>query len=597
MTPRRALRELERIRAEFGADCESRKLALLGTLHRGRLATLDDVERYHEVLCFLHAYPGSARIDAQVRVSLAAFATRSDLRRHAEALASSGIAGTPIDYRFFYPMARWLARRWPAQLRIEWPDFENAEHLAPLLPLLAHAAEVPALDEFSFSAREWLRRMKGAHERDGAFLAQRFARLPMSDHAREALYDSLDVPMRLLPSLHTPSRTLARTELVFDAADSVRRASRRTRRPPSIATHYQTTPLDRTRPALARDLDDPPRSVRFLDPRAGREIVELARVSMVTRQRDLDAFAYADPRDVRLVDCGDGLQFAVMGVIPERRLLLESVYAFLTLKNGVPIGYVLVSALFGSSEIAYNVFDTYRGGEAGRVYGRVLATTKHLFGSDTFTIYPYQLGDDNVEALESGAWWFYWKLGFRPRDPDVLRLARRELAHMKRAPRHRSSIATLRRLARRNVYWQAGRERDDIIGVLPLANAGLTVTRYLAERFGADRERAAFECAREAASLLGVSSFGGRSSDQRVAWQRWAPLVLCLPGVARWNRAERRAAVAVIRAKGGQREDAFVQAFDRHQKLRRALRRLVLVGSGEAAARVRTPGRQSQRTA
>jgi len=47
--------------------------------------------------------------------------------------------------------------------------------------------------------------------------------------------------------------------------------------------------------------------------------------------------------------------------------LLESVYGFLTLKNGIPIGYVLVSALFGSSEIAYNVFETYRGGEAGAV--------------------------------------------------------------------------------------------------------------------------------------------------------------------------------------------------------------------------------------
>jgi hypothetical protein len=92
---------------------------------------------------------------------------------------------------------------------------------------------------------------------------------------------------------------------------------------------------------------------------------------MVTRARDLDAFSYADPRDVRLVDCGDGLVFACVGVRPERRLLLESVYAFLTLKNGVPIGYVLSSALYGSAEIAYNVFETWRGAEAGRVYGRV----------------------------------------------------------------------------------------------------------------------------------------------------------------------------------------------------------------------------------
>ena len=53
--------------------------------------------------------------------------------------------------------------------------------------------------------------------------------------------------------------------------------------------------------------------------------------------------------------------------------MLECVYAFLTLKNGIPIGYVLTSALMESAEIAYNVFDTYRGAEAAHVYARVLA--------------------------------------------------------------------------------------------------------------------------------------------------------------------------------------------------------------------------------
>src|SRR5258708_11776048 len=65
---------------------------------------------------------------------------------------------------------------------------------------------------------------------------------------------------------------------------------------------------------------------------------------MVTRSRDLDVFSYADRNDVSLVDCGQGLQFVAFGAIPERRLLLEAVYGFLTLKNGVPIGYVLARA-------------------------------------------------------------------------------------------------------------------------------------------------------------------------------------------------------------------------------------------------------------
>ena len=41
---------------------------------------------------------------------------------------------------------------------------------------------------------------------------------------------------------------------------------------------------------------------------------------MITRSRDLDAFENADPRDVRLVDLGDGLELAMIGVRPPRDL-------------------------------------------------------------------------------------------------------------------------------------------------------------------------------------------------------------------------------------------------------------------------------------
>jgi len=264
----------------------------------------------------------------------------------------------------------------------------------------------------------------------------------------------------------------------------------------------------------------------------------------------------------------------VIGLVPERRLLLEVVYAFLTLKNGVPIGYVLNSALFGSAEIAYNVFETFRGAEAGQVYGHVLATVRHLFGADVFTIYPYQLGQDNDEALDSGAWWFYRKLGFRPRDEGALRLMRAEEARMRRRPAHRSSVATLRRLADHNVYLHLGRRRWDVIGELDLSAIGLRVTDYLARRFGSDRTGARRACAGEAARRFGVAGRGRWSPGERLAWERWGPLLLLLPGVEEWSAAERRAAVAVVRAKGGPRESVFARRFDAHRRLRAAVRRL-----------------------
>jgi len=556
MSPAAALRALERIAHEYDAGLAARKLALLARLERSSLARSGEVLRLHEALCFLRAYPDDRAVLARVERMLAAFAHRADLRRHARALGDSGIAGTQIHFRFFSPTAQWLAQRWPDQLRVDWEEFESDGDLGDLLPLLAHPSEQPGLDEFEFEVRDWVARLKGPRETDAAFLLRRFAALRMDDFAREAVYDKLDPPLVLEPGPGTPERTHARVE--------------------ARSPVFQARPLARTRPAVRDELARPPLAVREASEPEGQALIDLALAAMVTRARDLDAFSWGDPRDVRVVDCGEGLEFAMIGMIPERRLLLESVYGFLTLKNGVPIGYVLSGALFGSCEVAYNVFETYRGAEAATVYGRVLAMSTHLFGTDCFMVPPYQLGHDNEEAIGSGAWWFYQKLGFRPRDHGVLALMRAEERRFHATPRARSTPATLRRLSAKPVFFHAGRERNDVLGILSLPNVGLRVTDFLARRFGSDRERGERECSGEAERLLGAGPESGWSEGERLAWRRWAPLVCVLPGVARWSAAERRALVEVVRAKGGQRESEFVLRFDRHVKLRSAIRALAM---------------------
>ena len=545
------LRELERLKAEFGGTAPRRKLELLSGLQRGRLARAADVLALHEQLCFMRAYPDNAAVLERVEQVLHGFDRRSDLRRFAEGLADSGIAGTPTHYAFYAPTAGWLARRWGDRLHIDWKHFANASQLDELVQHFALWAETPGLDESSDGAREWIERMRGPDETDAAFLVRSVTGLDAGEPLAYHVYDQLDPPLWLAAGPDTPSRTRAK------------HADRR--------VTFQTGPLRAARPALPAAIRTPPRGVRVLPRRDAARLVDMAREAMVTRSRDLDVFMFGDARDVRFVDWGDGLTFAVFCAKPDRRLLLESVYGMLTLKNGVPIGYVLVSALFGSSEIAYNVFETFRGSESGHVYGAVLATAHHLFGSDTFTVYPYQLGDDNDEALQSGAWWFYQKLGFRPRDGAVTRLMYRELAAMARRGRHRSTISTLRRLARRNLYYDMGRPRDDVMGELPLRRVGEAVTVAVATRFGSDRRRAGRVLTDEARALLGLRSLDGWDRSQRLMLRRWAPLVGVLPGVSRWSAADRRSLAEVIRAKGGRRESDYVRRFDGHRRLRRAV--------------------------
>ncbi|HZL85322.1 MAG TPA: hypothetical protein VFD07_08105 [Candidatus Krumholzibacteria bacterium] len=558
-----ALAGLESIKASYGGDAAATKRQLVRMLGSRRLRSAVHVLRFHEALCFLRAYPDDADTLRAVEQALENFSHRSDLRRYRRDLADHGIAGTDIHYRFFWPMAAWVVRHWADRLHLDWRENGHAEQTLELLPFLVPFSETTGFDELDLEPRDWLERLKGPGETDAAFLVRRITAAFPNDSLREAAHDRMDLWYRFEAGPTTPSRTHAKLE--------------------GVRTTYQTGGLDRSRPDLDLEVWRRPRAVHDLSPRQGQRLVDMARAAMVTRGRDLDVFAYGDARDVRLVDFGDGLQFASIGFIPERRALLHAIYGFLTLKNGVPIGYVLASALYRHAEVAYNTFETYRGGEAARVFARVLAMAHHLFGAVTFSIDPYQLGHGNKEGLASGAWWFYYKLGFRPHDPDVLRVLRGELRAMRANPRHRSTLATLKKLAAEHVFFapRRGKSRrargsagERRVQLLPLWNVSLGISDFLAQRFGAEREQGIRVCASDAARLLGVSSLRGFSAEERQAWERWGPLVAAMPEVTRWSAADKRALAHVIRAKGGRRDSDFVQRFDAHRTLQRAILRL-----------------------
>jgi len=553
MTPKAALRKLESLRLNLGAETAAEKVAAFRVLARGRLASARDVLRLHEAACFARAYPGDARVLRSAEAILRTFHRRADLMRHAEALASSGIAGTAIHYRFFWSTARWLAARFPRRLVLDWSSGEFDDRLTAAWPLLLTPPEAEAVKRADLAPRVAIERLRSRSETDAEFLLRRLEELPGGERVREATHDALD-PAYRLEGAREPSRTSAR----LVGAPVVLRSS----------------PPVRGRPDLHRALRRPPREVRDLPPREGRAIVHLAREAMVTRSRDLDAFAQGDPRDVRIVDDGDGLSFALIGVVPERRLFLPAVYGALTLRNGVPIGYVQIDVLFRNAEMSYNTFATYRGAEAGFVFSRLLAVTRHLFGVSGFSIEPYQLGRGNQEGIESGAWWFYAHCGFRPRVAAVARLAARELARKRRNPAYRSSAAMLGRLAEAHLHWPA-RSADET-SVTPIDRIGLAIAPHARQKDAAAR----------AAHRFGVRSLAGWTSDEKLWWNRWAPLLAAIPGVERWPQHDRAATVRVVRTKASRREGDYARLFDAHPRLRHAILALARTIDGPDAGRV-----------
>jgi len=541
-----ALASLGRIGRRYGPGLGARKLTLLATLSRSRLSTAGHVRRLHELLCFLDAYPDDRRVRARARNMLQSFQRRADLRRHRAALAGSGIAGTDTPYRFFWPTANWISRTWPGALTIDREDPEHAQAILDALPQLLEPAQAELLRRREKPTLEVFDELRPRGLTDADYFISLVAAMPGDDNTREAFFDRIDPPFILGPGRSTPERTTAH----FDR----------------LPLHAQSDPLHLARPELRNEARRPPRRMSRLGVADAETLIRIARISMITRERDLAVFQYADARDAFLVDDGQGLSFALVGMSPEHRLMLPAVYGGLTLQNGAPIGYVQLDLLGRHAELSFNQFETFRGGGAARVFARFVAMTHHLFGCDRFSIEPYQLGHGNDEGIESGAWWFYHRFGFRPRAREGRRLAAREFERIARNPSYRSSARSLREMARHHLFFSLDPARDaHLPRTTGLLAAAAREVRRFPQRDAAERAAAASKAAR---AWLGA---GRLRRDAARMISHWAGLVLALARHGRWSRAERKSLLRIVVAKAGPSEREYLRRLQRHQRLRDTL--------------------------
>jgi hypothetical protein len=90
-------------------------------------------------------------------------------------------------------------------------------------------------------------------------------------------------------------------------------------------------------------------------------------------------------------------------------------------------------------EAGFNLYYSFREGETAWLYGRLLD--------------PYQMGHHNKEAIQSGAFWFYRKLGFHSTDAVLRELTAREEKKIAANPSYRVPARALRKLVRERMAY------------------------------------------------------------------------------------------------------------------------------------------------
>lgn len=413
-------------------------VALLQRLADTPLTDPQDLIRLHEDALFLRAYPQSEKVARACDELLCGFGARlaalGEGQETMEEPEVSGIAGTSVTAVFTYPAARALAARHGSAIDIAWAYCPAPDRFGPLLAALLPEAREEWPVEAHFPAQAWTDRARAPHQTALQWILSKLERLEGPEARRAELYDSAQIMLHWRLGESPAARTHARR---------------------GAATFFHTAPLLQRRDVnLQKELDAPPLPARRMRAAEAREALALIQDTSAVRYRELYGFNFPDTRDSYSVDAGRGLEILFFGAAPEARLPLRAYHAGMFFKNGVPAGYVEVLSFFERAEVGFNLYYTFREGETAWIYSQILKICRQMLGVTVFWVDPYQIGQENEEAIGSGAFWFYRKMGFRPVDPNLEKLALKEERRLAATPGERTPARLLRRLAGGPVVYE-----------------------------------------------------------------------------------------------------------------------------------------------
>ena len=544
-----ALRRLARV---FDAESAVRKAAALADLASRAPADAETLVAYHDSLLFLLAHPQTPALHAACDAELSRCADLSEQAAARDepppdALHGAGLPGARLAVTFNLQVTRWLHRRFPRATGLNAVRGDVGA-LRRILSETLPAIEFETLASGEEDAQDYLAELGAdrASDRLGWLLAQIEA-LAVPEGLRRKLYNDLDAFVRIESSRDGLSRTTLRgldRPIFFHEAPLARRED-------------------------ARGILDAPLGEAIALDAAGRDkLLTAARGLLALLGRQTDPISDCDGEGVYAYDLGRGVVIGLFSASPENRPPLDSHIGMMLFKNGLPVAYGGGWPYLAACKIGINIFEPYRGGESHFFFLSVLRAYRWLFGVERFIVERYQFGRNNPEGIASGAYWFYYRLGFRSMRRALDDLATSEWARISAEPGYATPRETLIEFTQTHMELRLPGCPDSYDYADP-ADVSRAVTAAIRDRF--DGDRAAFAQwmrARLADALPGAETRAPRAfADLGPAFA----LIDDLPG---WSADERESVVRLLEAKEAADERPYFRMLTENEKLAQALARI-----------------------
>jgi len=564
MYVRHVIDELDTLRLAVSDESARRRRRLFSQLRKSTWTDAETLMRAHELALFAAAYPNDQRelvsaygLLLMIAEWIESLRSRRDAPSWLSELNDSGIAHTTTSATFSIDLADWLTRRFPNDVELNWQDGDVGSELCEFLPNVVGRVEQDGLLDDRLTLQAWfnlatgrgdLRRgSKHADTRapQAAWLIRALKYRLGAGHIADRVFDSLDIRLSHQLADLIASRTFARF-------------------PSPTAFFAHGAPLGSFDVAelLARPL--PHR--RTMPLREANKLLDVCRATLAVRQRETDPITYANPHEAWLFQLERGVDVAVFGMMPDRRLPIESFFGYVAARNRVPIAYGGGWVFLDRCEVGVNLFETFRGGESSFVFTQILRVYRNLFRPRRMTVDPFQFGKDNPEAIQSGAFWFYHRLGFRPSEAKIARLAESEHAKVRADRAYRSPPSVLRKLATSPLEITFADYRFEPRPEIVLGDLSLAVTDWIGRRFRGDTQAAVRFATRDLCRRLHVTDMQRWRAAERASFESLAPLFTLVGNFNQWTPREKAALVDTLRAKGTRLESWYTAKLCCHDR-------------------------------